>query len=120
MRSRRLLIGGAIAVLLVLAGLAAAHGAQQHALDTEATHVANQLRDEPCLDDWGANEGAATKSAGITGLAPTGLRVSVSLPYAYRVDHDGEPVFADTASEAVYAVTLFGTRRVSGDEIDPC
>ena len=111
---------GVFSVLLVLGGVAAVFGAQQRALRVEEAYVASQLENAKCLDSWGTNEGAVTKRASVTGPAPLGARVSVRVPYTYRVDSDGGPVFADTSSEAVYAVSISGTRRVSGDEIAPC
>lgn len=120
MASRRLLLGGVLAAFIIIGGLTAVYSAQQRALHAEETYVAAQLETASCLDDWGANEGAATAHAAATGVTPLGIRVAVQLPYAYRVETDGEPTFADTASQAVYDVTLFGIRRVSGDEITPC
>lgn len=119
MTSRRLLIGGAIAVLVVVGG-AATYGAERRASNAEEAYVAARLENASCLDGWGTNEGAASGNAAVTDLAPLGVRVTVRVPYAYRVETDGEPVFADTASEAVYEVTLLGTRRVGGDDISPC
>jgi hypothetical protein len=120
MVSRRLLLGSALAALVIISGVAAVYSAQQRAVRAEETHVATQLETATCLDDWGVNEGTETKSAAVTGVSPFGVRVTVSIPYAYSVDRDGDPIFADTASEAVYEVTLLNARRVSGDDISPC
>ena len=120
MVSRRLLLGVVLAGVMVLGGVAAVTSAQERALRAEDAHVTDHLERASCLDDWGTREGAVTERASVTGRAPLGVRVSVTLPYAYRVEIDGEPVFADTSSDAVYEVTVFGTRRVGGDEISPC
>lgn len=120
MASRRLLLGVVLVAVVVLGGVGAVVSAQQRALRAEDAHVADHLERASCLDDWGTREGTVTEQASVTGLAPLGVRVSVTMPYAYRVEVDGEPVFADTSSDAVYEVTPFGTRRVAGDEISPC
>jgi hypothetical protein len=108
-----------VAVVLVWS-VAAVASARQRALNAEEAHVAGHVDRAPCLEDWGTGTGAVTERASVTGLAPLGVRVQVTLPYAYRVTIDGETVFADTASDAVYEVTVLGTHRVSGDEIAPC
>ncbi|MFC7028653.1 hypothetical protein ACFQJ5_15545 [Halomicroarcula sp. GCM10025324] len=120
MGSGRLLLAVVLVAAVVLGSVGTVTSAQQRALNAEDAHVTSHLERAPCLDDWGTREGAVTERASITGLAPLGVRVSVTLPYAYRVDVDGETVFADTSSDAVYAVTALGTRRVGGDEIAPC
>lgn len=120
MVSRRLLLGVGLATVVVLGGVAAVTTAQQRALRAEDAHVADHLEQAPCLGEWGTREGAVTERASVTGLAPFGVRVRVTMPYAYRVTVDGERVFADTGSNAVYEVTVFGTRRIDGDEVAPC
>jgi hypothetical protein len=90
------------------------------ALSAEESYVADQLETASCLTDWGANEGAANKEAAVTDLTPRGVYVSVSLSYAYTTQNDNETIHADTASKAVYEVTLNDTRRISGDDISPC
>lgn len=117
--TRRTLLVAAVALVAVCA--AAVPLAERRALSAEERHVTVRLDDAPCLDDWGVNEGAGpSRAASVTGVAGGGLRVAVTVPYAYRTTVDGETVYADGASEAVYAVTLAGTRRLRGDEIAPC
>ena len=94
--------------------------AKQRALNAEEKYVANQLQNESCLKDWGANEGAATIDASVTGVTTDGYRVKVSMPYAYTVERDGEDTFADFPSEAVYIVSFIVTRRIQGEEISIC
>lgn len=120
MDSRRALIGGVVALLVVASGAGAVYSAQKQALRAEETFVTEQLADASCLDDWGTDVGVVTKRAAVTGIAPLGLRVNVTLPYAFRVERDGGPVFADTASKSVYEVTPFRTERLSGDDVKPC
>ncbi|MFC7020196.1 hypothetical protein ACFQHP_10880 [Halomicroarcula sp. GCM10025743] len=113
-------LGVVLALVVVLGGVAAVTTAQQRALRAEEAHVVDHLERAPCLDEWGTSEGAVTKRASVTGLTLFGVRARVAMPYAYRVEVDGETVFADTSSKAVYEVTVVGTRRVAGDEIAPC
>ncbi|MFB6184723.1 MAG: hypothetical protein ABEI96_09235 [Haloarculaceae archaeon] len=120
MPSRRTVLAGLIVGVVALGAVATVASAPTRATNAESDYVATRLADAACLDDWGVNEGAASGSVAVTGLSPGGVRVSVTLPYAYRVETDEGPVFADTASEAVYVVSPFRTRRISGDEIAPC
>lgn len=116
---RRLATGIALAVLLV--GVAYLVVTAEHrALAAEEEYVTAQLEDEPCLESWGADEGAATERSSITGFTLGGVRANVSLPYAYSTQTDDGLLHADSASEASYVVTLFDVRRVTGDAIDPC
>jgi hypothetical protein len=117
--TRRLLAG--VVLLLVVASVWTVPLAGQRALATEEDYVADRLSDTLCLTDWGVNEGAGpSRDASITGLSTSGVRVHVTVPYAYTTESDGEPVFADTASEATYVVTPVTTRRVSGDDLPVC
>ncbi|WP_276271526.1 hypothetical protein [Haloarcula litorea] len=119
--TRRTALSAVLALCVVLAGVAAVWGAEQRALAAEADHVRDRLDGATCLTDGGVNEGAGpSRSARVTGVSPGGLRVSVTLPYAYTVGAGDDRVFADTASEAVYEVGPLGVRRVRGTEIDPC
>lgn len=118
--SKRNVVFGVTLVIIAAAGVVSGFVAEQRALDAEEAYVAEQLRDEPCLTDRGVNEGAATRRVSITGVTAGGVRVAVSVPYAYTVERNGEPIFADTASDAVYGVTLTSTRRIRGDDIDIC
>lgn len=120
MPSRRTLLAGLAVVLVVSTAAAAVPLAERRALAAEESYVADRLDDADCLDDWGTMEGAATKRVAVTGVTPGGLRVSVEMPYAYTTEVDGERVFADTASEAVYAVSPTDARRERGDEITLC
>lgn len=117
---RRLVVALALVVAIAAAVPLATTTASDRALAAEADHVAGHLERAGCLTDWGADEGAATRSASVTGVTADGLRVRVQLPYAYTTQVDGETVYADTSSEAVYEVGPTSTRRVSGDEISPC
>jgi hypothetical protein len=117
--TRRLLAG--VVLLLVVASVWTVPLAGQRALAAEEDYVADRLSDTLCLTDWGVNEGAGpSRDASITGLSTSGVRVHVTVPYAYTTESDGEPVFADTASEATYVVTPVTTRRVSGDDVPTC
>lgn len=117
---RRLLIGLALASLLVLAGVLSVQAAERRAATAEATHVSEQLGEASCLTDWGTNEGTVRREVSVTGLTLQGLRISVRLPYATTTETDEGSLHADTVSEAAYLVTPGETRRVSGDEIAPC
>ena len=114
------LLTGVVLALVVIGGLLAVPIAEERALGAEERYVSSQLEDASCLGSWGTNEGTVSRAARITGVTASGLRVSVTLPYAYMTERDGQTIHADTASEAVYAVSLTGTRRVSGDTISPC
>jgi hypothetical protein len=117
--TRRLLYG--LVLLVVVVGVWTVPLAGQRALAAEEDYVADRLSDTLCLTDWGVNEGAGpSRDASITGLSTSGVRVHVTVPYAYTTESDGEPVFADTASEATYVVTPVTTRRVSGDDLPVC
>jgi hypothetical protein len=117
--TRRLLAG--VVLLLVVASVWTVPLAGQRALAAEEDYVADRLSDTLCLTDWGVNEGAGpSRDASITGLSTSGVRVHVTVPYAYTTESDGEPVFADTTSEATYVVTPVTTRRVSGDDLPAC
>lgn len=120
--TRRRLLGGL--GLVTAGGAGAALSGQlaiRRAFAAEEAYVADRLDDADCLSDWGVDEGGATKRSSVVGPVPVGLRVAIELPYAYTTEtEEGEPLFADTASEAVYDVTPLGTRRVRGDEISPC
>ena len=118
--SKRTLIFSVTLVIIVADGVVSGFVAEQRALDAEEEYAAEQLGDEPCLTDWGVNEGAATKQVSITGVTAGGVRVAVSMPYAYTVERNGTPIFADTASDAVYAVTFTDTRRIRGEAIAIC
>jgi hypothetical protein len=116
----RLLLYGLV-VLVVVVGVWTVPLAGQRALAAEEDYVATHLANESCLTDWGVNEGAGpSKDASIAGLSTSGVRVHVTVPYAYTTESDGEPIFADTASEATYVVTPVTTRRVSGDDLPTC
>lgn len=117
-QSRRALL--ATLCVLVVAAAVAVPLAERRALRAEQAHVADRLGTAACLDDWGVNEGAGpSREASVTGVTAGGLRVAVTLPYAYSTT-DGGTVYADTASEAVYAVTLTDARRLGGETVDPC
>lgn len=119
--STQILIFGGVLVLIVAVVGISAFGAHQRALAAEQEYVAAQLENESCLTEWGVNEGAATQRVSVTGVTADGLRVAVRLPYAYTVaDENGELIFADTSSNAVYAVTFTETRRIRGDTISIC
>lgn len=121
MNASRRLIAGVVLALVVTAGLLSVQVAESRAMDAESAYVTAQLESASCLSDWGINEGAGPSAdASVTGVTASGVRVSVTLPYAYTVEREGEPLFADTASRAVYEVSLTGTRRVRGDTISPC
>jgi hypothetical protein len=112
-------------LLLVLLVLGAALAlsvptAERWAYAAEERHVADRLDGADCLTDWGTDEGAATGRTGVVGVAPDGLQVRVRLPYAYTVSRDGGPLYADTASTAVYRVSLAGVERLRGDRVAPC
>jgi len=109
-----------VLVLLIMTVAVSPIIAEQRALNAEEKFVANQLQNESCLKDWGANEGAATIDASVTGMTTDGYRVKVSMPYAYTVERDGEDIFADFPSEAVYIVSFTVTRRIQGEEISIC
>lgn len=111
----------ALALLLVVTGVWTVPLAGQRALAAEEEYVADRLSDTPCLTDWGVNEGAGpSRDASIREVSPSGVRVHVTVPYAYTTESDGEPMFADTASEATYVVTPVTARRVSGDDLPAC
>ena len=116
---RRVVMG--VTLFLVVASVWTIPLAGQRALAAEEEYVADRLSDTPCLTDWGVNEGAGpSRDASITGLSTSGVRVHVTVPYAYTAESDGEPVFADTASDATYVVTPVTTRRVGGDDLPAC
>lgn len=107
--------------LAIIATIVSVPVVEKRALDAENAYISDQLEGEECLTDWGVNEGAGpTKDASITGFTGTGVRVDVTMPYAYTTEDEQEPIFADTASEAVYEVNLTNTRRLGGDTISPC
>jgi hypothetical protein len=113
----------AIAVLLavgLVATLASPLVLERWALAAEDEHVTARLEDESCLAHWGTGEGAGIQRAEVTGVSDGGVRVEVSLPYAYTTERDGEKIYADMTSEAVYEVTRTDMRRVRGDDIAPC
>jgi hypothetical protein len=117
--TRRPLYG--LVLLVVGVGVWTVPLAGQRALAAEEDYVADRLSDTPCLTDWGVNEGAGpSRDASITKLSTSGTHVRVTVPYAYTTEHDGEPIFADTASEATYVVTPVTTRRVGGDALPAC
>lgn len=118
--SRRTLLAG-LALLVVAGGVLAVSTAERRALAAEETYVAGRLDDASCLSDWGTREGGGPSAdASVAGATAGGVRVRVTLPYAYTTETDRGPVFADTASRAVYEVTLSGTRRIRGDDVSPC
>lgn len=116
---QELAIAGLLAVGLV-AMLVLPLVLEQWALAAEDEYATAQLEDESCLTHWGTREGAATQRAEVTGVSDGGVRVEVSLPYAYTTEQDGETIYADMTSKAVYEVTRTDIRRVRGDEISPC
>lgn len=120
MPTRRQLTVGVLLAVGLVATLVSPLVVEQWALAAEDEHVTAQLENQPCLTDWGIREGAVTQRTEITGVSDGGVRVEVSLPYAYTTERDGETVVADSASEAVYEVTRTDMRRVRGDDISPC
>lgn len=123
MVSRRVLIGVGVGVaaLVVLAGVAGGHLAQQRALGAEETYVAAQLSGADCLENWRQSESAGlSRDASVEGVSPSGVRVAVTVPYTYETTRDGDSLYAHTASEAVHVVSLTGTDRVEGAGVDPC
>ena len=118
--SRRRLVYGTVVVIIVAAAVTSVFVAQQRALAAEEEYVTAHLEDESCLSDRGVNEGAANREVSIEGVTIGGVRVAVSMPYAYTTGEDGEQIFADAASDAVYVVTLTDTHRISGDEVSIC
>lgn len=117
---RRLMVAGTVALVLLVGGYLGTGVAEQRALSAEEAYVTAQLENASCLDDSGVDEGAVTKQAAVTGPAVGGFRVRVTMPYAHRVETEEGPLFADSGSEVVYAVTPVSTRRISGDTIAPC
>lgn len=122
MPSQKVLVSTFVLVLLIVAGSTLASIiAEDRALDAEEDYVAGNLEDTSCLTEWGTSEGAGpSKDASVTKVTTSGVRVTVTLPYAYTAESDGETVYADTASEALYRVKFTGTQRLAGDEITPC
>ncbi|SEF59195.1 hypothetical protein SAMN04488133_0209 [Halobellus limi] len=119
--TRTLLVALAIAVVVAFGVLGAISAAEHRALDAESEHVAQQLGSAPCLTDWGVDEGAGPRrDASVTGVTAASIRVDVTIPYAYTTETDDGAVYADTASEATYEVSLAGLRRVRGDDVSPC
>jgi len=118
--SRPRLVVGAVAILLV-ASLLSVPLAQQRALAAEESYLTDRLSDASCLTDWGVHEGAGPeRSASVTGVALGGLRVSVTVPYAYSMPYENETLYADAGSNAAYVVTLTGATRVEGPDVSPC
>jgi hypothetical protein len=120
MPSRRALFALALTLVLVIAGVGAVQAAEGRAADAERAYITDRLENAACLEDWGVDEGAVSRSVAVTGPSGVGLRVAVTMPYAHTVEIDGEAVFADTATEAVYRVTLTDTTRLEGDTVAPC
>lgn len=120
MVSRRLLVG--VALLLVVTGSSLSVPVTEgRALSAEEMYIADRLENASCLTDWGTSEGARPrKQAAVTKLTAFGYRISVTIPYAYTTESNGETIYADTASGAIYEITLTDTRRIRGDEISPC
>jgi hypothetical protein len=117
--SRRVVYG--IALLIVVAGaVGSVFAAQQRALTAEEVYVSNQLANKSCLSDWGINEGVGVGEGSTTGVTVGGVRVAVTLPYAYTTETDEGTVYADSISHAVYAVTATDVHRISGDRISIC
>mgnify|MGYP006305582065 CR=1 FL=1 len=117
-RPRTALLVGAVCLLLV-AGLAVPV-AEGRARAAEERHLTERLSTAECLDDWGVGEGTEQYAASVAGVTAEGVVVSVQVPYAYTVERDGEPIFADTASEATYVVGPGGATRRGGDSVAPC
>lgn len=122
MPSRKVLVSTFVLVLLIVAGGALATiTVEDRALDAEEEYVASNLENRSCLTEWGTREGAGPSTdASVTKVTTSGVRVTVTLPYAYTTESDGETIYADTASEAVYQVNFTETQRLTGDEITPC
>lgn len=105
--------------LLLVAGLAVPV-VEGRARAAEERHLETRLTDAGCLTDWGVGEGTEAYATSVAGVTPRGVVVSVQVPYAYTVERDGEPLFADTASEATYLVGPGGATRRGGDSVAPC
>lgn len=116
---RRLAVGIALALVVVLVGYLLLT-AEQRALAAEEEYVVSHLEDEDCLETWGANEGAGSTGSAITGVTLGGVRVNVTMPYAYSVQTEEGPLHADLDTRASYEVTLTDVRRISGDDVAPC
>lgn len=120
-RSRWTLLAGLVlAVVVLVAGVSGVVAAERYALAAEERYVAERLENASCLADWGINEGAADRGVSATDLTARGVEVTVRVPYAYRVETEEGPLYADLASEAVYEVGPTGPRRVEGDDVSPC
>jgi len=63
---------------------------------------------------------SARNRASVTGVTLGGLRVPVTVPYAYSMPHENETLHADAGSNAVYEVGLTNARRTSGTDVSPC
>lgn len=120
-RTRRIGLAIAVVWLVAGAGILSAAAAERRALAAEEDFLADRLSAAACLETWGTNEGGGPRrEATVTGIAPGGVRVSVTVPYAYATTIDDRTLHADTASRAVYAVTIGGIRRIEGDAVAPC
>jgi hypothetical protein len=111
-----------VLAVLVIAGVFWAFGAaERRAASAEEEYITNQLENASCLVEWGVNQGVGLRpKASVIGLAGSGLRVSVTVPYYVAEREDNQTVVGDTVSEAVYQVTLTETRRISGDDLSYC
>lgn len=116
-----------LTVLLILAiaggSVLSVSIASQRAIAAEEAYVSARLENASCLTNWGINEGAAYQheKASLSKLTARGIKVDVQIAYAYRTTTDeGQTVYADSVSHAVYLVTPANTYRSSGDTISPC
>ena len=116
-------VGPAVAVVLLVAvaGILSATAAERRALAAEEDLLADRLSAATCLETWGTNEGGGPRrEATVTGIAADGVRVRVTVPYAYSTTIDGRTLHADAASRAVYVVSVGASRRIAGDTVAPC
>lgn len=90
--------------------------ARERALTAEEAFLTEQLRNAPCLTNWGTSETTASTYATVTDRTADGVYVDVQHAYWYSTE-DAE---ADGASTAVYVVTADSIRRDRGDSISPC
>ena len=90
--------------------------AKERALVAEKEYLVGQLKDAPCLDNWGTYPTTASKRATVADRTPEGVRVKVVHPYSYSTDRSE----VDGASRADYLVTTDEERRADGDTVSPC
>lgn len=119
---RKILRSTGIALGLGIAGCTTAESsepsvsnqtAKNRALDAEESHLADQLQNASCLEDWGTTETTVSKRATVTKRTSEGVYVEVTHPYWYTKD-DTE---SDQGSDALYVVTDETTERESGDSV---